>query len=106
MLDAAWPAVASLGSVARSSSMGERGGRDGFALQDENRYSEDSAPGAPEARGRAAEGSEQEERSVLVQRLGSPLVMSAPTCGAARLTGRSHVFVSFSALSARRVILP
>jgi len=45
--------------------MGERGGRDGFALQDENRHSEDSSPGAPPSRGRAAEGSEQEERPVL-----------------------------------------
>src|SRR5215467_10368321 len=73
VVDAAWRPVASLGPVARSPSMDERGGRDGFALQDENRHSEDSSPGAPAPRGRAAQGSEQEERPVLVQRLESAL---------------------------------
>src|SRR5215813_2123810 len=51
----------------------ERGGCDGFALQDENRHSKDSPPGAPASRGRAAESSEQDERPVLVERLRSPL---------------------------------
>src|SRR5215813_6504628 len=56
VLDATWRAVAILGSVTRSSLMGERGGRDGFTFQDENCHSEDSPLGAPASRGRASEG--------------------------------------------------
>src|SRR5215475_10325504 len=73
VLDARWRAVAILRPVERSSSMDERGGRVGFAFQDENCHSEDSPPDAAASRGRAAEGSEQEERPVLVQRPGGPL---------------------------------
>src|SRR5215475_10390301 len=52
--------------------MDERGGSDGFAFQDENCRTTDSPPGAPASGDRAAEISEQEERAVLVHRLGSP----------------------------------
>src|SRR5262250_3380572 len=73
VLDAAWITVATWVLSARSSSTDEKGGCDGFALQDEDRHSEDSPPGAPASRGRAAEGSEQEERAALVQRPAGPL---------------------------------
>src|SRR5215831_16997124 len=56
VLDAAWRAVASLGPLHHRPRWAREEGRDGFALQDENRHSEDSPPDPPASRGRAAEG--------------------------------------------------